>query len=65
MTKVIYLEQSKASALVGISGIELNCEFVINKKTYLSSITYNIMFHARVTDIYQYDIESFDRCCVH
>ena len=27
VTEVIYLEQSKARALVGISGIELNCEF--------------------------------------
>ena len=29
VTEVIYLEQSKASALVGISGIKLNCEFII------------------------------------
>ena len=29
VTEVIHLEQSKASALVGISGIELNREFII------------------------------------
>ena len=34
VTEVIHLEQSKDRALVGISGIELNRKFVIDKKTY-------------------------------
>ena len=46
VTEVIHLEQNKASVLVGITGIELNCEFVINKKTNIF-VVYYIMFHAR------------------
>ena len=46
VTEVIHLEQNKASVLVGITGIELNREFVINKKTNIF-VVYYIMFHAR------------------
>ena len=29
VTEVIYMEQDKARALVGITGIELNCKFIV------------------------------------
>ena len=43
VTEVIYLEQSKDRALVGISGTELNCEFIIFWGVVVSLIHTNIV----------------------